>query len=237
MAREDFVPIESTLPERPADLARTPRARRAPAAFEQALLQLVLTCDLAGVTATDVIEASGYSRGSFYRYYADLRDLLERVVSSEARDYVELVSGVMALSADLGNGLDCVSRVAHDLLCHVDEHILFYRALLLPQITSIDLEDFCKRVVAEFRASARFEVRCEHDVADDEFYYFCTTRSFLIYIRYWVEHGSCLSRMQFARQVALMSTPGAADCPRLVYLNDEGRSEGTKRYSAKGKVL
>lgn len=197
-------------PERAADLSRTARVRRAPDAFEHAFLKLVLERDATGVTATDVIEASGYSRGSFYRYYADLYDLLERLMSSEVEAYVRLVSRAVEQGLDLEREFDRVLCVARDLLAYVEDHQLFYRALFSSDVSCIGFEEFCGRAIACFRASG-YVVVCEGaGEVDEDFYYYCTTRSFLIYIKYWVERGCGTPREQLARQIASMSAPDSA---------------------------
>ena len=173
--------------------------------------RLVLERDAAGVTATDVIEASGYSRGSFYRYYADLYDLLERLMSSEVEAYVRLVSRAVEQGLDLERELDRVLCVANDLLVHVEVRLLFYRALFSSDVDCIGFEEFCSRAIACFRASG-YRVVCEGaGEIDEDFYYYCTTRSFLMYIKYWVERGCSTPREQLSRQIASMSASDGAD--------------------------
>ena len=203
--------------ERVADLTRSVRIRRAPDAFEQAFLRLVLERGFERVTATDVIEAAGYSRGSFYRYYADLYDLLERLVSFEVETYVDLVSRAVEQGIELEREFERALRVASDLLAYVEEHQLFYRALFAPEVACIGFEEFCARAIQRFRAQGRFAVREGAAPVDEDFYYYCTTRSFLIYIKYWVERGCDMPRDQLARQIASMSAPEAAAArPRFV---------------------
>lgn len=202
--------------ERIADRTRTMRERHAPEAFECAFLGLMLERGSTGVTATDVIEASGYSRGSFYRYYADLYDLLQRLMSSEVEAYVRLVSRAVEQGLDLEREFDRVLCVANDLLIHVGNRLLFYRALFSSDVDCIGFEEFCSRAIACFRASG-YHVVCEGaGEIDEDFYYYCTTRSFLMYIKYWVERGCSAPREQLARQIASMSAPdGAGMRPRF----------------------
>lgn len=193
-------------PVRTADLALRMRRRRAPAAFERAYLELLLAGEEGSITVTDVIRASGYSRGSFYRYYADLLDLLEHVVASEVERYVALVADAVELGESASSEFERVLRVAYELLEHVAERTQFYRALFSPHVTCIDFEAFCRRAIERFRERVRMTLRERSEAIDEEFYYYCTTRSFLTYIKYWVERDFTPSKEQLALQIAVMSS-------------------------------
>lgn len=211
-----------TYTTRTADLTRRTRVRRAPEAFEHALLALLAERDFDGITATDVIRVSGYSRGSFYRYYTDLDDLLEKLVAGEVARYADLVAD--AVSAGLGmSEYDRVQGVALSLLDHVERHALFYRALFDAAVTCIGFEEFCARAIERFRGLGRLAVQGGGEFIDEDFYYYCTTRSFLVYVKYWVEQGCAQDKELIARQIAVMNSgTDEARRPRFVREGTQG---------------
>lgn len=218
------LPVTATDAERApraADLTRRQRRRRAPQAFGTALLDLLLMRDREDITATDVITASGFSRGSFYHYFHDLDDLLERLVCEEVDGYVELVA--RAVSVGIGaSEFDRVYRVARELIDHVDGRRPFFRALFSREVTCIDFDAFCERAIAQFRRVARVEL-VDGGAVDEDFYYACTTRSFLVYLGYWVQTDFSVPPDRIAWQIAVMNAGDAAGLrPRFV-IRDEQR--------------
>lgn len=195
--------------------------RRAPEAFEHALLALLAEQDFDGITATDVIRSSGYSRGSFYRYYTDLDDLLEKLVTGEVARYADLVAD--AVSAGLGmSEYDRVRGVARSLLDHVEQHVLFYRALFDANVGCIGFEGFCARAIERFKGLGRLAVRGDGQLIDEDFYYYCTTRSFLVYVKYWVEQNCAQDKELIARQIAVMNS-GADEARRPRFVREGAR--------------
>lgn len=192
--------------EREGDLSVRRRARSVPGRVEAALLALMRSRPLADIRVSDVIREAGCSRGSFYRYYADLDDLLARIVDEEARDYARIVFQTIAASAEGGRDSEGTYRLALEFALHARARADFY-ALLLGDSPSVSLDRFCELAVSHFRELGEDSLPAGINA---DFYYYVTTRTFLACLRYWLDGPREMTPEQFAEQVALVTHAGQA---------------------------
>ena len=132
-------------------LTRTTRQRNAPRAFKQTLLELLESQPWESISATKVITTSGYSRGSFYRYFTDLENLLDLLIQEEIENYIQLINNTLEQNISTNQESDRVRHIAYHLLKHVYEQRLFYRALFSPKVECIDFERFCEQAITHFK--------------------------------------------------------------------------------------
>ena len=67
------------------------------AAFIQAVLSLLEEKPFQKISASEIIIRSGYSRGSFYKYFEDKFDLMRKITAEEAEHYTAILCGNIRL--------------------------------------------------------------------------------------------------------------------------------------------
>lgn len=97
------------------------RTKYSQSVMKSALIELLETKDLDAVTVTDICKAADVNRGTFYRYYKDVRDLL-----SQMED--EFLDGILVIfenyGEDTANGLteEYLEKVIKNALAVVVEN-------------------------------------------------------------------------------------------------------------------
>lgn len=226
------IPMRSELKARDVT-TETPRtrARRVPGRVEDALVELLSSRELADVSVSDVIRVSGVSRGSFYRYYASLAEAVDATLADEARRYARYLSAQTARRVARGMGARETYEITRAFLGYVEQRRSFFLLLLSPRTPEWGFERFCDRAVDEYRRQVGQAHGRLPEGVDADFYYYATTRSFLAYVRYWLERPHGLDVEGFARQVMLVSHPELllADAP-----TDDGRDSEDDGRGVKG---
>ena len=120
-----------------------PRIARTRASMQTALLDLCREQEYADLSVSDITEASGINRSTFYQHYADKEALL-----SDALDgFVEAAAA--QIEAEKLNAPDADPReMIRKFLEHVRENAALYRTVLGPTGSPVIVANLRQRVIA-----------------------------------------------------------------------------------------
>jgi AcrR family transcriptional regulator len=120
-----------------------PRIARTRASMQTALLELCREQEYADLSVSDIAEASGINRSTFYQHYADKEALLADALDG----FVE--SAAAQLEAEKLNAPDADPRaMIQKFLEHVRENAALYRTVLGPTGSPVIVANLRERVIA-----------------------------------------------------------------------------------------
>ena len=161
---------------------------RSEKAFSSAFISLLKETDFDSIRVKDIIERSGFSRGSFYTRFTDKYDLANKIIDHEIHTYVE--SGVEYLRLlEEGVGyqqmLSSMTRIQQRIFDNRD----LYDVILDSQYPGVTLDDYCNRL----RALMAERISATHSGAISnrsyDLYAYREFYSSILYIKYWQLHG------------------------------------------------
>ena len=120
-----------------------PRIARTRASMQTALLELCREQEYADLSVSDITEASGINRSTFYQHYADKEALLADALDG----FVE--SAAAQIEAEKLNAPDADPRaMIQKFLEHVRENAALYRTVLGPTGSLVIVANLRERVIA-----------------------------------------------------------------------------------------
>ena len=174
-----------------------------------AFLELIEKKGFEEITTTDIIVASGYSRGTFYAYFEDKYDLANKVLENEIHNFVDIIAGTIKrrkrIVIEPG-----VYEPVYQLFLHVNEHHRLYKLILESKIPGYTLDQFVVALNERFKKEVDVELNQWPDGFSKDFYTYVNTYTFIIYIKYWGMHDFELSVDYMAEQVTHMLNRGKA---------------------------
>jgi AcrR family transcriptional regulator len=128
------------------------RVRRTHATLHSALIQLVEQKDLSQVSVSDVVEAAGVSRSTFYDHYRDVHELAEAACTSMIDSLIE---SLPALDPELIETPENPEGSLLDFFTNLAEHAGLYRSLLGPQGSARVIDHIRRRLTAAVYVAVR----------------------------------------------------------------------------------
>lgn len=103
------------------------RVKRTHKLFHESLIQLMKKKDFIEISISELTQEAGVSRGTFYRYYDNTRELADELIEEVFCNYVESANKIIYPNHSLFTG--CTLRC--QLLCkHITEYQEFYSVML-----------------------------------------------------------------------------------------------------------
>jgi AcrR family transcriptional regulator len=128
------------------------RVRRTHATLQSALIQLVEQKDLSQVSVSDVVEAAGVSRSTFYDHYRDVHELAEAACTSMIDTLIE---SLPVLDPGLIETPENPEGSLLDFFTNLAEHAGLYRSLLGPQGSARVIDHIRRRITAAVYVAVR----------------------------------------------------------------------------------
>jgi AcrR family transcriptional regulator len=100
-------------PETPEHPVVHARARRSRDALQQALLRLLQTHSLEGISTRDIAAEAGVGHATFYRHYSDKGELLDAVATDQMDRLISLSLSALG-TGDAGAASRVLCRYVHD---------------------------------------------------------------------------------------------------------------------------
>ncbi|MCL2164224.1 MAG: hypothetical protein FWH55_07500 [Oscillospiraceae bacterium] len=125
------------------------RVDRSREAIKSALISLMKTTPFSKIKATDVIDASKYCRSTFYKYYCDIYDLMNKIIRDESNHFFEIIAGTIRneRKIEIGEG---IYKPAYLLMQHVYENQDLYSLLLHNKFPTHNLSVFIQDLSLRF---------------------------------------------------------------------------------------
>lgn len=167
--------------------------------FKQTMLSILQEKPFHKLSTSELIERSGYSRGSFYKNFDDKYDLMRQLVRDEAENYVEIICSETTRGQSSGS----LTESTYPIILHIFQNVLekkpLYDFILHSDISGCNLENFCMTVIQLFRQKA--EVQTMATPITEDIYYYCNTQLLISYIKFWAMHNFSESPESMAKQV------------------------------------
>ena len=174
---------------------------RTKAAFLSAFLSLMRQKNFDEISVSDLIKGAGYSRTTFYSYYQDKFDMVEKIVDEEAVDFVNAICGPIPNDAvmkfDSKMFLPGLS-----LFRHVAQRKDLYYFLIHNMLPGYSMDFFCRKTSKVFHSIISIEIT-DHSMSELNFDLYCyiTTDTYLSFIKYWELHDFSFSPEYMAEQM------------------------------------
>jgi AcrR family transcriptional regulator len=139
------------------------RVRRTHATLQSALIQLVEQKDLSQVSVSDVVEAAGVSRSTFYDHYRDVHELAEAACTSMIDT---LIGSLPVLDPGLIETPENPEGSLLDFFTNLAEHAGLYRSLLGPQGSARVIDHVRRRITAAVYVAVRLADASEGDAPE-----------------------------------------------------------------------
>ena len=142
----------------PPELKQLKNPPRAVSAFKKALCDLLVHTSFENITLKMIVEKSTYSYTSFYSYFRDKYDLLEKMLDDEITAYMEILTATQELLKTEGDtriaNLSDPRTMYRTVTFYKDYHYFkriydnryIYHALFKCNIIPLIHHEFCKRM-------------------------------------------------------------------------------------------
>jgi AcrR family transcriptional regulator len=194
------------------------RIARSQRAIHAAFLDLMTKKSFEEITTSDIIEASGYSRGTFYTHYTDKYDLAAKIMENEIDGHVEVIVGTIKQRKKIATGGADIYEPAYRLFEHVNDNRVLYQLILNSKMPGYTLDSFIDSVNERFKREVDVESRQWPEDLSRDFYFYVNSYMFLVYIKYWERHNFSLSVEYMAKQVTCMIN---REKPSSVFINQQ----------------
>lgn len=174
-------------------------------AIKQALVDLMMQKPFDKIKTTEIIDLSGYSRGTFYTHYTDKYDLANELIRDEINTLVDIFLGTVKRKKKIIIG-EILYEPALSFFEHVYEHRDLYHLILTSQIPGHTLDSFCEEAIKCFET--QLDVAAEKgwpEPLDRHFLYFIKTYENLIFIKYLEKINYSISPLEMAKQVTALA--------------------------------
>lgn len=167
----------------------------------QVTLSLLEKKSFEKLTVSEIVKASKYSRGSFYKYFEDKYDLLRKIMEQEAIVFTDILCVGLQRGQQTAVSIDynynCIVSIFNNAL----KKKTLYKLIFNSEIEECNMEKFCKVAVQNFLKKAEI-VRKEGYQQDlGSIFYYCNTWLYMSYVKYWVERDFSIPVEEMARQV------------------------------------
>lgn len=175
-------------------------------AFSQAVLNLLEEKPFQKISASEIIVRSGYSRGSFYKYFENKYDLMRKIIEEEAEYYTGILYGSIGRGETTEVSSDYTYQILLGTFRNVFRKKTLYNFILNREIPDCDAETFCRKVTEIFLNKAQI---CGKTAPITEgirtIYYYCNTRLYMSYIRFWAEQNYSVAPEEMAELITVFS--------------------------------
>jgi hypothetical protein len=176
---------------------------RSQKAIQAAFIDLMTKKAFGEITTTDIIDVSGYSRGTFYTHYTDKYDLEDKIMENEITNFVEIIVGTIKHRKRIVIKPGIYEPV-YLLFQHIKDNRALYRLILKEKISGYTLDNFIDTVNARCKQAVDVETNNWPDGLSRDFYFYVNTYKYMIYIKYWEMHDFEPSAKDMAKQVTYM---------------------------------
>ena len=182
------------------------------AAFIQAVLSLLEEKPFQKISASEIIIRSGYSRGSFYKYFEDKFDLMRKITAEEAEHYTAILCGNIRQGETEEISPSYTYQIALETFRNVLKKKDLYRFILDSEMSDCDVDHFCRNVTRIFLKKAEIRGKSAPITKDlQNIYYYCNTRLYMSYIQFWAEQDFSVAPETMAEQITALSREQKTD--------------------------
>ena len=181
------------------------RFLRAEAAFEDALIRLCQGRRATELTASELVEAAGYSRSAFYAHYDNMEDFIQSIIRREATHFNALLDPKTCPISQITLAHLGKLSIQNDteLFTHIYEHRELYQLLLHDKLmdntvewmTDIVVEEMLSRIkwikdgVFEYWDGLQWTVQNFYESLDLELVFWATASVYFALIQRWERTG------------------------------------------------
>ena len=178
------------------------RVRRTKKLLTQALTELLQQKQINEITVKELTDLADMNRGTFYLYYRDIYDMLEKIEDG----MFEALNGILSVYAG-EEMMDQVMPMLTDLFTFIEDNREMCRVLLSPN-GDMNFLHRLNEVLRERSLAAWEHMHIEHHVEEFDYHY-----SFVIFgcaglIRAWVSRGCAESAAQMSELADTMIRQG-----------------------------
>lgn len=173
---------------------------RTKAALSDAFLTLLSKKTFDEISVSNIIDLAGYSRTTFYSYYQDKYDMIDKMIDDEVVAFVNAVchpipnDSYMRLDSD-------IYLPGLSLFEHVLEQKALYYALIHYLLPGYSTDLFCLRMSKVFQQVISITLPEEIPELNFPLYCYITGDSYLAFIKYWELHDFSFTPEYLARQM------------------------------------
>jgi AcrR family transcriptional regulator len=169
-------------------------------AFQKALITLVMKKPFNDVSVSEIINESGYSRTTFYTYYQDKNDMVDKIINDEVNNFAGCISGPVRESKRIvyNSKLFLPALV---LFRHAAEYRELYHIIINDMFPCHKLENFCKKAAVRLSNTLRVEMTEEIPDLNMDLYFYINTYTYMLFIKYWEANDYKYSPEYMSEQV------------------------------------
>lgn len=169
-------------------------------AFLNALLWLMKRKPFDDISVSALIERAGYSRTTFYSYYQDKFDMLEKIMDEEAVNFVSAVC--YPIPTDDTMRFDSnIFLPGLSLFRHVAERKDLYYLLIHNKLPGQSTDSLTRRISKVFQKVLSVEITEPPPNLNYDLYCYITSDTYLAFIKYWEMHDFSYSPEYMAEQM------------------------------------
>lgn len=180
----------------------TPMKKHSEKAFFDAFIDLMKEKSFDEISASKIIQKSGYSRSSFYRNYEDKFDFAGCLVKNAARMYARELAESMIRYYDKE---DFLYHYSLNMLNFIYHNRDIYRLIFRSLVPGAGLNEFCDYVVKAFCDTGLFDLIADKSHISADFFYYCGTHQYIRFMVYWDMHHYSPDARVMARQIEYFS--------------------------------
>ena len=183
-----------------------------------AFLALLQDMSYSSITVQDILDRSGYSRGSFYSNFRDKDDLLRHTFDTEVtlcvKENVAFIPGYKSKhyqSRNTDSKKADMENHVYSILVKYYEHVYhsrsFFKLLYEKKMPGYSLLDFGSAVYEGLKEHYRLKSVTPCEGIDEDLYtYFCA-HEIVTFISYWAENNFKYSPQYMAEQIFKIVMP------------------------------
>lgn len=168
-------------------------------AFFDTFIALINEKSFDEISASEIIQKSGYSRSSFYRNYEDKFDFAACFIKEAADMYARQLAESMLQYYDKEDFLYCYSL---NILNYIYDNRNIYRLIFRSLVPGAGLDEFCDYAVKAFCDTGLFDLVADKSHINADFFYYCGTHQYVCFMIYWDKHNYFPDARVMAQQIA-----------------------------------
>lgn len=179
------------------------RFLRAEAAFEDALIRLCQGRRAAELTASELVEAAGYSRSAFYAHYENMEEFIQSIIRREEKFFSTLLDYIPPNTEKMIHLEEAAIQADTELFTHVYDNKELYGLLLHDKLMDNTVarmvddiaEEFLSRIswirdgVFEVKDGTRWTIQNLYESLDLALIFHVSITAYFALIQYWENTG------------------------------------------------
>jgi AcrR family transcriptional regulator len=173
-------------------MAHSKSALRTITAIETAFLKILSEKPFEKISVTEIIDTSGYSKATFYKYYTDKYDFAEKLRAENIAKFIEVIQKSVKSNAP-ANDETSAHAMLFSMYKYVEDHKTFFNAVIREKIPGCTADQATNQLYHALSTSIVLTDTDRDMQTNMDLLYYMIANNIIAAIKYWDEHDYILT--------------------------------------------